>query len=371
MKIVAEDKAVESRTNDFLVDWEKAKPVDGDLRPHEALQKLAIMESKYVRLKDERDNVAKAKEALELQEASSVVTDDKMTVSFEELQDLKGVWSELSKIWDQIDEMKELPWLSVQPRKLRSQIDSLLGQLKDLPARLRQYASYEYVRKTLQSYAKVNILVVDLKSDALKERHWKTLTRQLRVSWMLSDLTLGQVWDVDLLKNESIIKDVIQVAQGEMALEEFLKQVKETWQTYELEMVNYQNKCRLIRGWDDLFNKVNTQNLLHFSLFVSKMYTFQVGGVLCKRAASCSRPKKNTHPYYIIFKRKPYNPPFESRFEAGRISVMEGSRQVLVKVVLFHLRGCGHPQDDAMPNFFPDSKSSILGLSNEVSFVTE
>ena len=130
MKIVAEDKAVESRTNDFLVDWEKAKPVDGDLRPHEALQKLAIMESKYVRLKDERDNVAKAKEALELQEASSVVTDDKMTVSFEELQDLKGVWSELSKIWDQIDEMKELPWLSVQPRKLRSQIDSLLGQLK-------------------------------------------------------------------------------------------------------------------------------------------------------------------------------------------------------------------------------------------------
>ena len=140
--------------------------------------------------------------------------------------------------------------------------------LKDLPARLRQYASYEYVRKTLQSYAKVNILVVDLKSDALKERHWKTLTRQLRVSWMLSDLTLGQVWDVDLLKNESIIKDVIQVAQGEMALEEFLKQVKETWQTYELEMVNYQNKCRLIRGWDDLFNKVDTQNLLHFSLFV-------------------------------------------------------------------------------------------------------
>ena len=97
----------------------KAKPVDGDLRPHDALQKLAIFESKYVRLKDERDNVGKAKEALELQEASAVVTDDKMNVSFEELQDLKGVWSELSKIWDQIDEMKELPWLSVQPRKLR------------------------------------------------------------------------------------------------------------------------------------------------------------------------------------------------------------------------------------------------------------
>jgi len=36
----------------------------------DALQKLAIFESKYVRLKDERDNVAKAKEALELQDVS-------------------------------------------------------------------------------------------------------------------------------------------------------------------------------------------------------------------------------------------------------------------------------------------------------------
>ena len=108
----------------------------------------------------------------------------------------------------------------------------------------------------MQGYAKANMLVVELKSDALKERHWKQLCRQLRVNWVLSDLGLGQVWDVDLLKNEPLIRDVILVAQGEMALEEFLKQVKETWQTYQLDMIDYQNKCKLIRGWDDLFNKV-------------------------------------------------------------------------------------------------------------------
>ena len=50
---------------------------------------------------------------------------------------------------------------------------------------------------------------------------------------------------------------------------------------------------------------------------------------------------------------------------------MRGSRQVLVKVVLFQLRGRGHPKNDAMPNIFPDSKSPMIGLSNEVSFVSE
>ena len=62
---------------------------------------------------------------------------------------------------------------------------------------------------------------------------------------------------------------------------------------------------------------------------------------------------------------------FERNTETGRISVMKGSRRVLVKVVLFHLRGPGHPQDDANPNFFTNSKHPILGLSNEVSFVPE
>ena len=38
--------------------------------------------------------------------------------------------------------------------------------------------------------------------------------------------------------------------------------------------------------------------------------------------------------------------------------------------VLYQLRGRGISQRDAMPNFFPYSKRSILGLSNEVSFVS-
>ena len=50
---------------------------------------------------------------------------------------------------------------------------------------------------------------------------------------------------------------------------------------------------------------------------------------------------------------------------------MAGSIRVLVKVVIFQLRGHGHPQNDATPNIFPDSKSLLLGLSNEVSFVSE
>lgn len=37
---------------------------------------------------------------------------------------------------------------------------------------------------------------------------------------------------------------------------QIVPQVRESWQSYELDLINYQNKCKIIRGWDDLFNKV-------------------------------------------------------------------------------------------------------------------
>lgn len=52
----------------------------------------------------------------------------------------------------------------------------------------------------------MNLLVIELKSEALKDRHWKQLMKEMNVSWSLNDLTLGQVWDADLAKNEVLIE---------------------------------------------------------------------------------------------------------------------------------------------------------------------
>ena len=48
---------------------------------------------------------------------------------------------------------------------------------------------------------------------------------------------------------------------------------------------------------------------------------------------------------------------------------MGGATPILLKVVLFRLSGCGNSNVDA--NVDPDSNSFILGLSNEILFVSE
>jgi dynein heavy chain 1, cytosolic len=253
MKIIAEDKIVQNRIAEIVTEWDNNKPVQGSLSASTAMNLINVFEERVGRLKDEADMVVRAKEALNLE----LVKDDRLQPVIEEIADLKGVWTALSGVWAQISELRESSWNSCQPRKLRQSIDALLSSTRDMPSKMRQYAAFEYVQDTLKGLLKSNIIISDLKSEALRERHWRQLYKNLRIStpYIPSQMTLGSVWDMDLKRNEASIKEVILQAQGELALEEYLKQVKETWTNYSLELINYQNRTRLIKGWDELFAK--------------------------------------------------------------------------------------------------------------------
>ncbi|WVQ81477.1 hypothetical protein IAT38_003601 [Cryptococcus sp. DSM 104549] len=253
LKIVAEDKVIDQRIRDFIAEWEENKPLQGSIKAETAINTLNVFEGRLTRLLEEYDLVCRAKEALDLEHTK----DDRLQPVNEELRDLKAVWTALSGIWGRLAQLRETLWSALQPRKLRQELDGILSSTRDMPSRMRQYAAFEYVQDTIKSLLRSNVLVGELKSEALRERHWSKLYRALRMpsSHQAYSMTLGQVYDLDLKRNEALIKEVVMQAQGEMALEEFIKQVKETWTSHSLELINYQNKCRLIRGWDDLFNK--------------------------------------------------------------------------------------------------------------------
>ena len=60
----------------------------------------------------------------------------------------------------------------------------------------------------------------------------------------------------------------------------------------------------------------------------------------------------------------------EIQNENGSSFLLRGSRPILMIVVLIPLGGHGYPQNGAMPSFFLNSKSSMLGLSSDTSLVS-
>lgn len=182
LKIVAEDKIVENKINDIIQEWEQTRPVQGNMRADTALNTINVFEGKLTRVQEDYELVCKAKEALDLE----LIRHTRLEPVFEELRDLKAVWTALSGVWSQIGELREMSWATVQPRKLRQQLDGLLSSTKDMPTRMRQYAAFEYVQDVLRGLLKSNSLISELKSEALKDRHWKQLFKVLRVPSQIS-----------------------------------------------------------------------------------------------------------------------------------------------------------------------------------------
>ena len=216
MKVVSEDRAMESRIASLLDDWEKNKPVGGTVRPDAAVNTLAIYQARFEGLKGEFDSLTEAKIALDLPASK----DDRLAQRLQELRELQNSWSELSQIWERINDLKQIPWSAVVPRKLRSALEDLVKDLKNLPLGVREYESYEYTMAQVKRYVAANKHIVELKSDALKDRHWRKLIQSLGVDWVVADMVLGDVWEVDLASHAKTVQEVMAQAQvskvGEM-----------------------------------------------------------------------------------------------------------------------------------------------------------
>lgn len=203
--------------------WNSEKPVAGNTAPEEALATLVSFEGRFRTVEAEYETVAKAKDALDLQQSPP----NPILPLLEELQDFTSVWTALSKIWESLQDLRDTLWNSVVPRKVRQSLDGLVAITKDMPSRMRQYSAFEYVQGVLQRLIKVNPLLSELKSDAVKERHWIKIFKSCRSRerFLPSTLTLGTIWDLELAANEVVLREIIVQAQGEMALEEYLRQV--------------------------------------------------------------------------------------------------------------------------------------------------
>jgi dynein heavy chain 1 len=125
--------------------------------------------------------------------------------------------------------------------------------MRGLPNKIRQFDAFISLNETIKGYLSGQAVLSDLKTDALKDRHWKTILTRLGINIQLPQLTVGMLWERGVTNRKKDIAEILTVAQGEMALEQFLGQVKDRWMKQELELVLYQSRVRLIKGWDNLF----------------------------------------------------------------------------------------------------------------------
>ena len=251
-RILAEESIINERIQKLEQYWAEKKPDKAD-NPSEALEILNEAKSVIEEVKDVYVKNCKAKELLGLEYGDP----NKLDNLSEEIKDLEDVWGELNKIYSKIDEQKETPFAGVNADKIKKDLDEALNKINELPEKYHSYEAFDITKNKLQHLKKMNNLIGDLGTDAIKDRHWKVILNSLNIKKAVKDLILNDFWKADLLKKEKELQETINQAAGELVLESYIKKSKDFWKDYELELVRYKDKCKLIKGWDDMFTALD------------------------------------------------------------------------------------------------------------------
>ncbi|CEP21047.1 unnamed protein product [Cyberlindnera jadinii] len=209
-------------TNDS---WLKIKPSDDVESPEVALNQLDMIEKSLIALDSKRSKLVEACNLLGL---PVIITHDLSGV-LEELADLKSVWGSLRSLWSSLSDLKNMAWSSLKPRSLKKLLDDLLTSAKSMPVRIRQHKPFQKFLSTITELLHSQKILISLKEDFVKERHIKSIFKQLGVPPPL-ELTLGDIWSLNLTLHESVVKSTIDLANSERAIEEELQKIKDVWE---------------------------------------------------------------------------------------------------------------------------------------------
>ena len=251
--IIMEDNKVKKAIDEATSQWEQNRPLDGSIPVQNALTTLEEFKLKFDSLNDQWSKVNKGRDALSL----DVHRESPVDLLLTELHGLQEAWQAVLEYWNRLNGVGETMWSMFIPKTFNQQLNELEKDLESIPSRSKQYACFTYLQTTIRRYKKEFKLLQELKNSSLKERHWSQILSFLNLSTSYEFLRVRDFWTPEFQENEQKITDVLSIAQGELAIEEFLKQIREFWNAYQLELVSYQGRCKLIRGWEALFQKLD------------------------------------------------------------------------------------------------------------------
>jgi dynein heavy chain 1 len=247
-KIREEDSLLHSRTDELSASWEKSRPSESSAAPSDVLQILSMFATQVAKLVEDANRLQGAKSALGLE----FVTDNRLSYITQEVSDLREAWNAVTPFHERLNKIREQLMKDCNAISIRKQLEEISGEVRNLPAKVRSYAAIEFLQDKIAKCLTMQPVLRDLNTEALKDRHWRLILHGLGITRTLSELTIGAIWDANPLPQRKLIQDVLSTAQGELALEQFLRDLREYWLGCELSLVVRDN-IRLVTGWEQLF----------------------------------------------------------------------------------------------------------------------
>jgi len=253
------------QTKTCLDDFRKKGPDSTDIELRDAtldtgLDRMAEFRQRLGELQKIKDELSLAQTLFGL-EVTAYPEMAMVEASLRSLQMIYGLFEEFKK--NTTEWSGTLFFKDLNVDKLNDGMDDTTGKLKKLPKVVSQHAVFNIVKEEMEKFKSTIPLLVQLKADSLRDRHWQKLLSLTGKSFSIDQntFTLGKLFEMDLGAYIEQVNEICNAAGKELAIESGLQKIQETWAGLTLEMVPYMKgdipRGHILRGTEDVTTAID------------------------------------------------------------------------------------------------------------------
>ncbi|NXE97067.1 DYH10 protein, partial [Menura novaehollandiae] len=233
------------------------------------LELMAIFEKELEKLEKRHRELGSAEKLLDLPVTvyPDLLKAQKDAKALKQVYDIYAQQKVTKKEWSQT------LWINLNVQLLQDGIEGFLKALRKLPRQVRSLPIAVQLETRMKAFRDSVPLLLDLKNEALRERHWQDLMERTGTKFEMKTetFTLENMFAMELNRHADVISEIVGTAIKELSIEKGMKEIIETWENMKFTILVYtkgtETRGSILGSVDEILeilddNNVNLQSVL-------------------------------------------------------------------------------------------------------------
>ncbi|XP_038229191.1 dynein axonemal heavy chain 10 [Dermochelys coriacea] len=201
------------------------------------LELLDIFDKEFEKHEKNRQELANAEKLFDI---PITMYPDLLKVQ-KDMRDLKQIYDIYKLQRAAKEEWSQTLWVNLNVQFLQEGIEGFLKSLRKLPKQMRSMPVAYHLEAKMKAFKDSIPLLLDLKNEALRDRHWKDLMERTGTSFEMTTatFTLENMFAMELHKYSDVINEIVGSAVKELSIEKGVKEIVETWENMKFTVLRY------------------------------------------------------------------------------------------------------------------------------------
>ena len=258
----------EMKNHNFREEFRKKAPFKFEIGPENAYELIDSCHFDVIEMEAEASALKKSCELFEL----NVPTYKQLADCPRDISMLKTIWDLVGLVSYMFDQWKTTLWTEIDTDAMENRCRELSKELRKMDKEIKGWDVYSGLDQMVKDMITSLRAVGELRSNAIRDRHWKQLMKTTGVTFVLTkDMKFQDLLSLQLHKFEDDVKVIVDRATKELAMEKVLNDLDKTWSVMEFTYeIHESTKTPLLRSSEELIETLEDNQVMLQNMMTSK-----------------------------------------------------------------------------------------------------